>query len=496
MRRTRKEQPHRTLESTRAPATSVLPSRFEATGDVRQRFIRPPRSLADINTKGASTQISSVVMLETCCVYLLSNEMYMAGYRKNDLDDCTDIDGLLAKAGPLTLESVVQPPRVIQSFIRDMCTCPRLAQHDICFALTNEYSILFCARGATLAEFHFSEVLESFFPEDMVEEFAKREQSQAFGAGVGPTSSPVVMHICESMELLVVAVQGYALALTLDLQFILQNMHYFNVDEATATAFGMSGEWDEAEMRNVWEQNPEATVFDLACSKCIKGASLFNSEDWMLFAPDPQMLSRLPALQGATNTLYSKRVNHTERCAVWCADTEEGLSCSLVCSGLGSWIEFLPLVREDRNGKWEQKRNNEAGFNPVESRASLSLHFTKPRTEDHDSWVSAVSTGDNMTLGCTGDSSGSLVLWQSVSNGELQGARKERKEAKRLEALAKEKKRRVRMFVCQVSIIALLSPPTPLSDPTPTFHPLHTCRTGTRRRSDRARGTGRQTGHY
>lgn len=418
-------------------------SRTNTTETPKQRFIRPPRSLVDVNTKGAA--ISSAIMLETCCVYLLSNEMYMVGYRKNDLDDCTDIDGLLAKVEPLTLESIVQPPRVIQSFIRDVCTCPRLAQHDICFALTNEYSVLFCARGATLAEFHFSEVLESFFPEEMVEEFNKRDQSQAFGtAGVGQASSPVVMHICESVEILVVAVQGYVLVLTLDLEFILQNIHYFNVDEGTATAFGMSGQWDEEEMRAVWEQNPEATVFDLACSKCIKGATLLDSADWMLFSPDPQLLSRLPALQSATGNSYSKWVNHTERCAVWCADTEEGLACSLVCSGHGSWIEFLPLVRGDRGSKWERKRNNETGFNPADSRASVSMYYTKPSTNDHESWVTAVSTGDNMSLGCTGDSTGCLVMWQSVSDEELQRVRRERKEKKRLHDLAEEKARRER----------------------------------------------------
>jgi len=391
--------------------------------------------------------------------------------------------------------------------VRDACTCPRLAQHDICFALTNEYSILFCARGATLSQFHCSEVLESFFPEDLVAAFVRREQSQAFGAGAGSgadagrASSPVVMHICESLELLAVAVQGYILVLTLDLEFIMQNLHYFNVDEVTAAAFGMSGDWDEAEMRAVWDQNPEATVFDLACSKCIKGASLIHSEDWMLFAPDPQMLSRLPALRAATGSSYSKWVYHTERCTVWCADTLEGLSCSLVCSGRGSWIEFLPLVRENRASQWERRRSNEMGFDPVESRASSSLRFTKPQTEDHESWVSAVAAGDNMNLGCTGDSSGCLVLWKSVGDEELQRARRERKENKRLEDLAKKKERRVctcvcgclRLCVCPMRCV--LSPSLrakwhELTSP----QPFTTCCIGAGRGSNRARGTRRPAG--
>ena len=398
----------------------------EASQGSKRRFIRSPRTLADLESKKGEA-ITCILMLETCCTYLVSGEMYMVGYRQNDLDDCVDIDGLLAKMEPVSLESIVQPPCIIQSYIRNMCSCPILAVKDICFALTNEYSILLCTKGESLSEFHFSEILESFFSDEQLDEFARREQAQTIGQAHGHVGSIVTMHLSEGTEILAVAAHSYIFVVTLDLKYILNNVHIYAQD------------MDEL-ANDMNSHDPGATL--LAHTQCVRGSICIDCINWTQFfrapfACEPEPESAVPAEP------LQLRV---EMLAVWCADLTASTSCALACAGNGSWVQFLPLTRDTNTAPW-QHHVHEPGYeslNPPASTPAPVLLNIKPSREDHESWVTAVCTGNNMPLSCTGDTMGFLVFWQALTGEERQGlldnrlARHNRRKL-RLEALASQK---------------------------------------------------------
>ena len=421
------------------------------------RYIRPPRSLADIDSK--NEDIVSATMLETCCVYLCAGELYMVGYRENDLDDVTDMDGLLQKAEPLTLESIVHPPRVIQSYILDCTTSPLLSKYDACLLLTYEYSVLFCAKGNSLSEFHFSEIFESYFTEEEMDRFTRQKQQDDENQGnnnnpdasSSSSTSPIVMHIHESTGMLIVIAQGTVLILSLDLDWILDNIEYFASDEASERLHEMNnmeegGEVGEADGDGTEfgdandENNGGATTLGMGGAfdfgKCVRGATLVDMSGWMLLAPDPTSMSRLPV---ATNSMTFAHVpapmfqSRTETCAIWCWETVNSpggiTECTLICSGNGNWLEFLPLIRESGTHTWLQKHNpieKQPGYNPIDSRISASKRAIQPRITDHTAWVTSISSGEGMSIGCTGDALGCIVVWQAVAHMDI-GALKQEK---------------------------------------------------------------------
>jgi len=200
----------------------------------------------------------------------------MVGYRENDLDDATDMDGLMAKAEPVSMETIAHPPRIIQSYILHTVTSPSLSMHDVALSLTCEYSILFIAKGISLHEFHFSEILESIISEEEQEDIAIKQQS--------PHQHPkntVTMNINDIANILVVITQGKCLVLTLDLDYIVNNISYFSTDEAS-------------DLLHLQQTHPDDDT--LQCNGfdynlCVKGSIIIDVSDWMLLAPDPTTMS-------------------------------------------------------------------------------------------------------------------------------------------------------------------------------------------------------------
>jgi hypothetical protein len=359
----------------------------------KPRLVRPPRSLADIDSK--EEDVTSILMLETCALYICTGELYMVGYRENDLDDVTDMDGLLAKVEPVTFESISHPPRIIQSYILHVTTSPILLSHDIAIALTCEYSILFVAKGITLSEFHFSEIVESYVSEDECDKWATLP------------SVPITMEINESASLLTVITQGKVLIVTLNFDFIINNIDYFASDEASKAlemdmdenlhqeegdGYGFEsrdGEASQPENKNYHyrqqNQGQDQRVFDYG--QCIRGEPLvIDVSEWQLLAADPTSLSELPSMANAPPMFTS----HTEYSAIWAPSTvkssktttntptgvasgednnDDGsssllLRCTVVCAGNGNWLEFLPLTRKDLLSPWVRRGSNKLGFNP------------------------------------------------------------------------------------------------------------------------------------
>ena len=385
----------------------------------KPRFVRPPRSIADVDSK--NEDVTSLTMLENCCVYICSGELFMVGYRENDLDDVTDMDGLMAQVKPVSLESMVHPPRVIQSFILHTVTCPALSKYDIAIALTCEYSILFCAKGASLSEFHFSEILESYVTEEEADAFAE-------------SPSPVTMAIHQTAEILVVATQGKVLVLTLNMGFIADNVAYFSSEDASRAL--LHGDDDDG-----YGEGNSSVGFDY--SQCVRGALVIDASQWMMLAPDPTTMSALPTLKNAP-PMFQASVEHSSvwvplphskyRIGVGRDHTHDFIAptrCTVVCAGNGNWLEFLPLVRESAMHPWVQRPGNDAGFNPLDSRASATVYENEAKVTDHDAWVSCISSSQDVTqLTMTGDALGYLCIWEALTDSEIARLREEARQKK------------------------------------------------------------------
>ena len=104
-------------------------------------------------------------------------------------------------------------------------------------------------------------------------------------------------------------------------------------------------------------------------------------------------------------------VSVIERATIWGgSDT----TAAIACSGNGRWVHLLPLLRDDDEGLWRLQEDNEKGDDKENPRRG---EFYPLEVKQHQSWITALSTGPRSSLCASGDATGGLLLWAPQARG-------------------------------------------------------------------------------
>ena len=357
-------------------------------GAVRHSALDPPFTLLSIydektensedektSKSESNTLISSSVLLESCCMYIKNGDMFSRQYNiQNDLG---------------TKDYNKDPPisAISQSYILDCVTCPMLAAKDITFVLACEFSVLLCFKQSKTGAFFYAEVVESLFSEEVLNEFQQKNT----------TAPPVVIHFNESLGVLVIIALNKVILVTINLEWICENYQEFE--------------------RMSLDPDNETEFLD-----CVRGTSIYDLSQLMKYSFN-KLFSNMPTASKKKQDLEGSIIeSNVEHCSIWKHSADDACA-TLVCSGNGSWVEFINLKRDNEHKMWytlTDLENRKEYQLEKDQNQSLSLSHKQEDLEfvlAHTSWVTSICEGDTSEIGVTGDSSGHLFFWEPRNGG-------------------------------------------------------------------------------
>lgn len=338
-------------------------------------------------------------------------------------------------------------PRIVQSLVLACATCPVLAKHDLALVLTCEYSVLLSCKVGHF-NFYFNEILDCFLDEEEVKMNMEAD-----------TSTPALLTINEYAQLLVIVTPIRTLLVTLNLDYIVDRFL--------------------SECANHPDLNEEDIELNIDGPSCIRGIYILDNRIEMISASQNPLVnlpdSHIIEEEGGDEEAKEGKIlelDVIDKCTVW-GNMEAGVLI-LVYIGKNNILRIFPLYLDSDKEIWcygnslergggnkdlnaiqeEQKRgDNESTISAitnadgdkeankddgdgeenlsVKSGGNLSAYSVNKGEDyldsimvlanDHESWITALSAGEDVRNCVTGDAGGTLVFWSITVEQRQQG---------------------------------------------------------------------------
>ena len=330
--------------------------------------------------------ISQIILLESCCLFISAGEMYMLPIGTNE-------EGANRHARSEKLH-----PKLVQSYVINGCGIQGSSSNNKAFILTAEFSILLFDFDTADNSVHFSEIQESFLSEVEIEQL--------------PFNSRTCMFADLTRSVLMVMSQSRILLLTINEQDpdVSQKMVSESLTTNAYVGSGFERQPDEPRDEDEGRDNFGVSGTNTFTYQCKDGkilriiGSSFIHVAFENSEPMEALSEEKRELEGALRFAAASYSPVIEQAVLWGGER----FTSVVCSGNGSWLHVFPIEADLETKVWRsvEKRNDYKD-------SLLSMGFSTKVISQHSSWITSLSMGSRSAsaICASGDASGGILIW-------------------------------------------------------------------------------------